>query len=139
MKIIYIFSVLLVLITFSNRSYNIGDPGFFIPVIIAALGIGIAGVYVFGDNMRLYTNLHFVSYILTVGFAFVAVVGVHIEGSSRSYGFPVQWFFYYPPTGSVSLNLLGFLFNFFLIYFFLRLLKRTLRYFSGNVGKQISV
>lgn len=123
-RIIYIISVFLLLVTFSNRSYNIGEPSFIVPVIIVALVIGVVGVYLFGKDMRLYKNLYFISYILTIGFVFVPILGVHIEEGSRSYGFPAQWFNYYYLSGSVSLHLIGFLFNFFLFYFFLRLIKK---------------
>ncbi|TMW70917.1 hypothetical protein [Alteribacter natronophilus] len=140
MHVIYIVSVLLLLVTFSNRRpYNIGEPGFYVPVIIVLLVIGIAGVYVFGKNMRLYKNMYFISYLLTVGAALVPVLGVYIEDSSRSYGFPAEWFFYHSLSGSVSFNLIGFVFNFFVFYFFLRLLKQTLLSFSKNSGKQITV
>lgn len=131
-KVFYIISIFLLLTIFSNRLYNIGDPSFLVPVIIIALGIGVIGVYLFGKEMKLYKNLHFISYVITVGFAFVPVLGVYIEDGNRSYGFPAQWFSYYYINGSVSIHFSGFLFNYFIFYFILRFLNKMLLRFSKD-------
>ncbi|UCZ55060.1 hypothetical protein LGQ02_10185 [Bacillus shivajii] len=91
LKVFYVICVVLFLVLFSTRSYNnIDGLSFIVPVLIMALGIGVIGVYLFGSDMKLYNNLHFISYVMTVGFAFVPVIGVYIEGGTRSYGFPSQ-------------------------------------------------
>ena len=132
LQVLYIISVLLLLIIFSNRAYNnIGEPSFIIPVIIFSLLIGVIGVYVFGNDMRLYKNLYFISYLITIGFAFVPDLGVYIEDGTYSYGFPAQWFSYYPSI-YVTFELLGFLFDYFLIYLMLRFLSKTILRFSNN-------
>ena len=131
LKAFYIISVFLLLMFFSNRAYNnIGEPSFIVPVIIVSLLIGVIGVYLFGKDMKLYKNLHFISYLITVGFAFVPVVGVYIEDGNHFYGFPAQWFGHYYLSGYVHFELLGFLFNYFIIYFILRLLIKTFSRFS---------
>jgi hypothetical protein len=125
-KIFYIIFVFLSLIIFPMRTYNIESPTFFVPVFIAAIIIGVIGVYLFGKDMRLYKNLYFLSYLTTISIVFIPVLGVYIEGDDRFYGFPAQWFSYYHISGSVSVELLGFLFNFFIFYFCFRLLKKVL-------------
>ncbi|MFA9557641.1 hypothetical protein ACERII_10085 [Evansella sp. AB-rgal1] len=132
LQILYIVIVFLFLAFFSTRSYNVGDPSFYVPSIIIALAIGVIGIYLFGKDMRLYKNLYFLSYVITIGIAFVPVIGVFIENGNRFYGFPAQWLSYYLPSGYVSLHLLGFLFNFFLIYFLLRILSKMVLRFSKN-------
>lgn len=132
LKIIYVISIFGLLLIFSNWSYDIGKPTFFVPVIIVSLVIGIIGVYLFGKDKRLYKNLYFISYVLTLGTAFVPVIGLYTDEGIVSYGFPSQWFDYYHLSGSVSFNLLGFLFNFFIFYFILRLLSKTFLRFAKN-------
>ncbi|MUK87833.1 hypothetical protein GMD78_05395 [Ornithinibacillus sp. L9] len=129
----YIISLLLLLMILSNRMYNnIGEPIFLIIVIIGSLIIGLVGVYLFGKDMRIYKNLYFVSYIITIGFAFVPVLGVYIENGNYYYGFPAQWFSYYS-NGYVNFEILGFVFNFFIIYLVLRFLtKITSSFFKNN-------
>lgn len=134
LKILYIISIFLLLVIFSYGSYNIkvGDVNVFVPAIIVALFIGVIGVYLFGKDMRLYKNLYFISYVITLGIAFVPVIGVYMERGNPSYGFPAQWFDYSPISGVVSFHLLGFLFNFFIFYLLLRLLKKTFLSLSKN-------
>ena len=137
-QLIYVMGVLVILMMFSNRSYNdIGKLSFIVPAIIVSLLIGVIGVYLFGEDMRLYKNLYFISYILTIGFAFVPVIGVYNEDGNSFYGFPAQWFSYYP-SGYVSLELLGFLFNYFLIYLTLNLLIKLLFNFSKHNNIKVS-
>ncbi|MRH43271.1 hypothetical protein GH741_11325 [Aquibacillus halophilus] len=131
-KILYIIVVFLLIVIFSNRSYNVGEPSFFVPVIIVSLVIGVIGVYLFGKDMRLYKNLYFLSYVITIGAAFVPIIGVNMEESNLSYGFPAQWFDYYHLSGSVSFHLFGFLFNFFIFYFVLRFSSKTFLRFSKS-------
>ena len=132
LKIFYIISVFVLLLFFSNCSFDIGKPSFFVPVIIVSLLIGIIGVYLFGNDMRLYKNLYFISYVLTLGIAFVPVIGLYTEDGIVSYGFPSQWLYYYHLRGSVSFNLLGFLFNFFIFYLILQLLCKASLKFAKN-------
>jgi len=132
LKVLYVISIFLLLMIFSNRVYNIEDLRFLVPVIIIALGIGISGVYLFGKDMKLYNNFHFICYVLTVGFAFVPVIGVHIDEGTRSYGFPSQWISYHYMFGRISFNLLGFLFNCFIFYLILRLLSKLILRFSQD-------
>ncbi|WP_223701729.1 hypothetical protein [Sutcliffiella deserti] len=132
LQIFYIISVFVFLAILSNRSYDIGEPSFFVPVSIVSFVIGVVGVYLFGKDMRLYKNLYFISYVITVGMAFVPVIGVYMESGAPSYGFPAQWFNYHPISGSVSFSIFGFLFNFFIFYFLLRLLFKMFLRFSKN-------
>ena len=132
LKIMYVISVFVLLFIFSSGSYDIGKPNFFVPIIIVSLVIGIIGVYLFGNDLRLYKNLYFISYVLTLGIAFVPVIGLYTEEGVVSYGFPSQWLYNYHLSGSVSINLLGFLFNFFLFYFLFRLLSKTILRFAKN-------
>ncbi|MGM0845101.1 MAG: hypothetical protein ACQEUT_09000 [Bacillota bacterium] len=125
-KILYIFFVFLSLIIFTQGTYDIEAPSFFVPVFIVALIIGVIGVFLFGKDMRLYKNLYFLSYLITISIVFVPVLGVYFEDGNRFYGFPAQWFSYYHISGSVSVELFGFLFNFFIFYFSFRLLKKIL-------------
>ncbi|PYZ94762.1 hypothetical protein CR194_04320 [Salipaludibacillus keqinensis] len=115
---------MIILAIFSNGTYNLLELRFLIPTIFIALGIGIAGVYVFGKDMKLYKSLPFISYVMTVGFAFVPVIGVYVDGSIRSYGFPTQWVDYSTSFGYLSFNLVGFVVNYLIIYFILRLLSK---------------
>ncbi|WP_280771626.1 hypothetical protein [Salipaludibacillus daqingensis] len=131
-KIPFIISVFLILSIFSNIAFNLEAFRFLVPVIIVAVGIGVIGVYLFGKDMKLHKNLHFISYVMTVGFAFVPVIGVYMEGGTRSYGFPSQWFFYQDISGYVSFNLIGFIVNYFIFYFILRLLSKWVVSFSQN-------
>ncbi len=120
LQIPFIISVLLLLTIFSSREYkDIGEPSFLIPVIIGSLLIGIFTVYLFGKDMKLYKNLYFISYLVTMGFAFIPVLGIYIESNNYFYGFPARWFSYYS-SGYVSFELLGFLFNYFVIYLVFR-------------------
>ena len=135
LKIFYVISVFVLLLFFSNGSFDIGKPSFFVPVIIVTMLIGIIGVYLFGNDRRLYKNLYFVSYVLTIGIAFVPVIGLHTEDGIVSYGFPSQWLYYYHLSGSVSFNLLGFLFNFFIFYLILRLLFKAKLKFAKKRDK----
>lgn len=132
LKVLYIISVFLILMIYSNRAFNIEELSFLVPVIIVVLGIGVIGVYLFSKDMKLYKNLHFISYVITVGFAFVPGIGVYIENGIRSYGFPSQWFNYLYMSGYVSFNLVGFLFNYFIFYFILRFLSKSILRFSQN-------
>ena len=132
LKIMYVISVFILLLIFSNGSYNIGKPSFFVPVIIVSLVIGIIGVYLFGNDRRLYKNIYFISYVITLGIAFLPVIGLHTEEGVVSYGFPSQWFYYYHLSGSVSFNLLGFLVNFFIFYLILQLLCKAKLRFAKN-------
>ncbi|MFD2042898.1 hypothetical protein ACFSTA_01090 [Ornithinibacillus salinisoli] len=131
LQVFYIISVLLLLMIFSNKAYNnIGEPSFLVPVIIGSLLIGVIGLYLFGKDMRLYKNLYFISYMITIGFAFVPVLGVYIENGDYFYGFPAQWFNYYS-SGYVNFEMLGFLFNFFVIYLVLRFMTKIFKVFQG--------
>ncbi|MBM7606676.1 hypothetical protein JOC75_004730 [Metabacillus crassostreae] len=126
-KVLYIFLVFyLITIIPPMRFYDIEEPSFFVPFIIVALIIGVMGVYLFGKDMKLYKNFYFLSYVITIGIVFVPVIGVYTEGDDSFYGFPAQWFSYYPINGSVSLQPLGFLFNCFIFYLIFRLLKKIL-------------
>ena len=137
LKIYYVITVFVLLLIFSNWSYDIGKPSFFVPVIIVSLLIGIIGVYLFGKDMRLYKNLYFISYVLTLGFAFLPVIGLHTEEGIASYGFPSQWLNYYHLSGSVSFNILGFLFNFFIFYILLQFLcKAKLRIAKNEINSK---
>ncbi|GAQ18483.1 PTS system, Fru family, IIC component [Oceanobacillus picturae] len=138
LQVPYIISVLLLLIILSNRMYkNINALSFLIPVIIGSLLIGVFAVYLFGKDMKLYKNLYFISYVITIGLAFVPVLGVYIEGNNYIYGFPAQWFSYYS-SGYVSLELLGFLFNYFVIYLVLRFVFNIFSRFSKGSHTEIS-
>lgn len=110
LKILYIISIILILsIVFSNNSaYNIMELRFLVSVIIAAMGIGVIGVYLFGKDMKLYKNFHFISYVMTAGFTFVPVIGVYSYDGTRSYGFPAQWFNYVYEFEFVNFHLTGF-------------------------------
>lgn len=133
-KVLYIILVFcLTSIIPPMRFYDIGEPSFFVPVIIIALIIGVMGVYLFAKDMKLYKNLHFLSYVITIGIVFVPVIGVFTEGDDRFYGFPAQWFSYYPISGSVSLQPLGFLFNCFIFYLIFRLLNKILASSSSTI------
>ncbi|MGD7023774.1 hypothetical protein ACQCVK_14330 [Rossellomorea vietnamensis] len=70
-------------------------------------------------------NLYFLSYVMTIGIAFAPAIGSYIEDGDRFYGFPAQWFSHYHLSGSVSFNIIGFLFDFFLFYFLLRFLNKV--------------
>lgn len=118
----YILFVFLVLIIFTQGTYDIDEPSFFVPVIILSLLLGVSGVYLLGKDMDLLKNLYFLSYMITVGIAFVPAIGSHNEDGDRFYGFPAQWFSHYHMSGSVSFDIIGFLFDFFLFYFLLRFL-----------------
>ncbi|WP_042150210.1 hypothetical protein [Paucisalibacillus sp. EB02] len=133
LQVLYIISVLALLMIFSNRYYtSIGELNFIVPVIIVSLLIGVIGVYLFGKDIRLYKNVYFISYMITIGLVFVPVLGVYIEDGSYFYGFPAQWFNYYS-NGYVNFELGGFLFNYFIIYLILRLLNKILlRFFKDN-------
>ncbi|MUK88302.1 hypothetical protein GMD78_07860 [Ornithinibacillus sp. L9] len=132
LQVLYIISVLALLMIFSNRNYNsIEELSFIVPVILVALLIGMIGVYLFGKDMRLYKNLYFISYMITIGFAFVPVLGVYIEDGSYYYGFPAQWFNYYS-NGYVNFELGGFVFNYFIVYLILRFLTKIFLRFSND-------
>lgn len=131
LQILYIIIVSLLLIIFSNRTYTRGGLNVIVPVITVSLGIGVIGVYLFGKDMKLHKNLHFISYVLTIGFAFVPVIGVYIVDGTRSYGFPAQWFIHYM-SGYVNLQLTGFLFNYYLFYFILLFISKIALRFSNN-------
>lgn len=124
LKILYLICLFLFISIMSNRTYNIGELTFLIPAIVSAFVIGVAGVFLWGKNMKLHKNLYFISYAATVGFTFIPWIGVYIQDGNHSYGFPAQWFDFYYASGRVSINLLAFLFNFFILYFTLRLIKK---------------
>jgi hypothetical protein len=120
----YILFVFLVLFVFTLGTYTIDEPSFYVPVIIFSLFLGVSGVYLLGKDMDLLKNLYFLSYLMTIGIAFVPAIGSYMEDGNRFYGFPAQWFSHYHLRGSVSINLIGFLFDFFLFYFLLRFLNK---------------
>ncbi|MCR6105418.1 hypothetical protein HXA34_03870 [Salipaludibacillus agaradhaerens] len=125
LKGLFILTVFLLLVIFSNRSYNnIQEPIFIISIIMVSLAIGIIGVYLFGKDMKVYKNLYFVSFLITVGMVFVSGGGVFVEENHRSYGFPAQFFTHYELSGYVSLNIGGFLLNFLIVYIILRALSK---------------
>ncbi|UTR10355.1 hypothetical protein MM300_21195 [Evansella sp. LMS18] len=132
LKILYIVGVFLYLGFFSIGTYNLDAPAFFVPALIVSLMVGGIGFYLFGNEKKLYKNLYFFSYILTVGFAFIPGIGVYTEGGVRYYGFPAQWFGYYYQSGHVSFELLGFLINLFIFYFLLKFLKKIYLRFTRN-------
>lgn len=113
------------LIIFTQGTYDIDEPSFFVPVIIFSLLLGVFGVYLLGKDMDLLKNLYFLSYVMTIGIAFAPAIGSYIEDGDRFYGFPAQWFSHYHLSGSVSFNIIGFLFDFFLFYFLLRFLNKV--------------
>ncbi|MCD8510043.1 MAG: hypothetical protein LRY73_09365 [Bacillus sp. (in: Bacteria)] len=123
LEVVYIIGVLLILSNFNNRPYNIGELSFILPAVLLALAVGVSGVYIFGKDMKLHKNLYFISYVLAVMFVFVPVIGVYSENGNLFYGFPAQWFNYYEQRGLVDIHILGFIFNFFVFYFLLKLLR----------------
>lgn len=80
LKILYIMGVFLLLGFFSIGTYNIDAPAFFVPALIVSLVVGGIGFYLFGEEKRLYKNLYFFSFVVTVSFAFVPRIGVFTKG-----------------------------------------------------------
>ncbi|WP_147804735.1 hypothetical protein [Alkalicoccus halolimnae] len=130
LKFLYVIGTLLLIMFFDGRMYNIASPEFFVPVIIVSLIIGLTGVYLFEGDMRVYKNGGFISFVMTIGMAFIPVLGVYIEGNSLNYGFPAQYLVHNPQSGFTAFNLIDFLFNFFVFYFAVRLVSKTVLKFS---------
>ncbi|WP_444685464.1 hypothetical protein [Alkalicoccus luteus] len=102
--------------------------------LIVAFLTGVLGVYVFGGNMRLHTNLPFIGYILTLVTAFIYVPSSHLSASS--YGIPAQWIFIQPISGRTSVDMLALALNVFCFYVLLRLGRGLYRNVFQSSGQK---
>lgn len=63
------------------------------------------------------------SFIITIILSVIPEVGIRIDGKHYFFGFPAQWLGYYA-KGQYSFELLGLLFNFFIIYLLILFLNK---------------
>lgn len=127
-SVIYFISVFIFIVVLSNqnRAYHIAELSFIIPTIIISLSIGVLGVYFWGKDMKLYKNIYFISYVLSIGFTFVPRLSLYEGDAKLTYGFPAQWFEYYTISGGINVNVLSFIFNLFFFFLILFFLKRLI-------------
>ncbi|NJP37967.1 hypothetical protein [Alkalicoccus luteus] len=133
-QVLFLLTVVLFGILFSLGPFGL-SVGFFVTIsIIAAFLLGILGVYVFGGNMRLHTNLPFIGYVLTLATAFIYVPSSHLSASS--YGIPAQWIFIQPISGRTSVDMLALALNVFCFYVLLRLGRGLYRNVKQSPGQK---
>lgn len=77
--------------------------------------------------MKILSNkkyLLWLSFIVTMIFAFIPGIGIRTDGTRRFFGFPAQLLGYYG-DGRFSYELLGLLFNVFFYYFIFVILRKV--------------
>ncbi|MFC4736263.1 hypothetical protein ACFO4L_06660 [Bacillus daqingensis] len=133
-QVLFLLTVVLFGILFSLGPFGL-SVGFFVTLsIIAAFLLGILGVYVFGGNMRLHTNLPFIAYVLALASAFIFMSDGFRSGSST--GFPFPWITVQPIGKRISLDVLVLALNALVFYVLLRLGRGMYRNVKQSPGQK---